>query len=50
MTDDATLRPSNARQPTLEELATRSNTHYVPDAVLERLAKASSGTLTMQLF
>lgn len=44
------LRPSNARQPTLDELSERSNTHYVPDSVLERLAKVSSGTLTTQLF
>jgi regulator of RNase E activity RraA len=50
MRDDSDLRPSNAQQPTLEELATRSNTRYVSDSVLERLAKVSSGTLTTQLF
>jgi regulator of RNase E activity RraA len=44
------LQASNARQPTLEEFSQRSNTHYVPDSVLERLAKVSSGTLTTQLF
>ncbi len=50
MTDSQRPQISNARPPSLEELATRSNNQYVPDEVLERLARVSSGTLTTQLF
>jgi regulator of RNase E activity RraA len=50
MNDETIVHPSNARCATLDELSARSNTAYVPDAVLARLARVSSGTLTTQLF
>jgi regulator of RNase E activity RraA len=50
MSDIKQQQTSNARRPSLEELATRSNTTYVSDELLDRLAKVSSGTLTTQLF
>lgn len=50
MSDNSPTRISNAKAPTLEELATRTNIPYVSDEILARLAKVSSGTLTTQLF
>ncbi|NIE73295.1 ribonuclease activity regulator RraA [Pantoea sp. Ap-967] len=41
---------SNAVEPTLDELAARTNNKFVSDETLARLAKVSSGTLTTQLF
>lgn len=50
MSNNTEPRFSNARAPTLEELAKRGNTECVSDELLARLAKVSSGTLTTQLF
>lgn len=50
MSEDKQQKISNAQSPSLEELASRTNTTYVSDEILDRLAKVSSGTLTTQLF
>ena len=50
MSENKKLTASNAPVPSLQMLATRTNTAYVSDEVLERLANVSSGTLTTQLF
>lgn len=50
MSNNPEARISNATTPTLQDIAARTNTAYVSDELLDRLAKVSSGTLTTQLF